>query len=131
MTLQYVVGDKVVSIDQLMETAEPVKREQREEKSFFKGWRVEGFKPGQIAQSQKCRDEEIARFDREREKDPSGTGKRPKPFDLNHYIVNTRRTPLRAKPYELREAAELCKRMAEKDGWEHVVLVEIKKVLTI
>jgi hypothetical protein len=43
--------------------------------------------------------------------------------------MNTRRKPVRAKPYELREAAELCKQMAEKAGWEHVVLSEVKKEL--
>lgn len=74
MSLQFVVGGKVVSQAQLMDSAEPVRRVAREEKSFFKGWRVEGFKPGQIAQAQKDREAEIAEFDRQLEKDPTGGG---------------------------------------------------------
>ncbi len=80
MALQYVVGDKVVTESQLIKGAEPKKREQRPEKSFFKGWRVEGFMPGQIAQAQADREKEIALFDHMLQKDPAGGGQAPQAF---------------------------------------------------
>ncbi len=51
-----------------------------------------------------------------------------KPFDCGNWIANAKKKPIRAKPYEIKESAEVCADLATRSGWLSVALVEIKKV---
>ena len=48
-----------------------------------------------------------------------------KPFDLNHWMMTDRKRAVRAKPYELKDAAQDCADLAAKAGW---LAVEIRKI---
>ena len=88
--------------------------------SFHKGFRVVGLWPG---------DFEKARAKRLREIQAAKRNGKSTPDDLTFetWAALARRKPLRAKPYELQDAAIECKRLTEKAGWVHVEIHEIKR----
>lgn len=49
------------------------------------------------------------------------------PFDANHWLMNARKKAIRSKPYEVKEAAEVCADLARKAGWLAVEVREIKR----
>jgi hypothetical protein len=51
----------------------------------------------------------------------------PSAWDAGHWLMTARAKPVRAKPYELHDAALTCKGLAEKAGWLRVQLVELKR----
>lgn len=51
----------------------------------------------------------------------------PKPWDEATYVRTRKRKRVRSKPYEIPEAAEQCRAMAEKDGWQYTTVVQQKK----
>lgn len=97
----------------------------REEKSFHNGWRVIGIPPGLMEETreQHNKDRATAMSRAEREKGI----KIPKPWDEDFWRNNFKKKPIRSKPYEIPEAAQACKSLAEKAGWTFIEIVEIKK----
>lgn len=98
------------------------KRAASDDKSMHKGWRVTGIPPGamEAAIESHARLVKLA---------AEAGGKPIKPFDRDAWLMKTRRVPIRSKPYELEQAAKDCKALAEKCGWTHIQIVEIKKVV--
>jgi hypothetical protein len=94
---------------------------------FHKGFRVVGLPPGSLLKAEQDHAKEIARVREHNAEHPSNQIRAPKPWDADHWLANARGTPVRAKPYELRDAAEQCKQLAEKAGWLRVWIVELKR----
>lgn len=92
----------------------------KEAKSYHNGWRVQGIPPGALeaAKKQYAADLTLAQ---------AGKAKPPKAWDEEAWLMNAKRKPVRPKPYEVPEAAQLCKQLAERDGWLRVEVVEMKK----
>lgn len=125
---RFVVGDRVMSAAEIEQSAPKATRTPPVEKSFHKGFRVEGHPPGAMAEAQKVAEAECAAFARQREQGRS-TGKAPKAWDEATWRRTQKKRPVRAKPYEVPESAELCKTMATKEGWLDVEVREVKKVI--
>jgi hypothetical protein len=109
---------EVVSPGRLAASA-PKRLKKEPKDSYHNGWRVQGIPPGAL---------EAART--EHHSDASGARLLGKPFkdwDESHWLMNAKRKPVRAKPYEVPQAAQECKAMAEKAGWLRVEVVELKK----
>jgi hypothetical protein len=95
-----------VSIDSTLHARPKV---QREERSFHSGWRVVGIKPGE-------REEAMA------------LAKRNKvAWDEDRWLMSAKRAAVRSKPYEVPQAAQECKALAERAGWLRCEILEIKK----
>jgi hypothetical protein len=99
--------------------------------SFHRGFLVEGRPPGslesardrtlkQCAEWAALSEDEKARRLRSRER-------APKPWDEDHWRQTAKHQKVRARPYEVASAAEECKRIAERHGWQDVRIVELKK----
>lgn len=84
---------------------------------YHKGFRVVGLPPGALEVAQTKHNEKQARN--------KATEKQP--FDLAAWLCSAARKPVRAKPYEIRESADVCASLAEKAGWLGVQVREIKK----
>jgi hypothetical protein len=91
------------------------KKPRAEKGSYHNGWRVVGIPPGSLEEAR--RDHEAT----------NRLAKSPKPWDEGNWLMNCKKKPVRAKPYEIPEAASQCKAMAEKAGWLRVEVVEVKK----
>lgn len=85
---------------------------------FHKGWRVVGIPPGAV---------EAAETERNRLQALMRDWTKRKPFDRGLWIANAKKKPIRPKPYEIKESAEVCAGLAKRSGWLSVELVEIKK----
>lgn len=112
--------------DQIAKMGFKTKRPPPEQKSFHKGFRVEGHPPGALEEAKKECESDLALFQRERELGRA-TGKTPKSWDENYWRNNTKKRPVRAKPYEVPDAAQVCADLAKKAGWLDVVVVELKR----
>ena len=86
---------------------------------FHKGWRVVGIPPGAVEAAEVSHNQQQAEIADEAKR---------KPFDRGNWIANAKKKPIRAKPYEIKESAEVCADLATRSGWLSVGLVEIKKV---
>lgn len=85
-----------------------------------KGYRVVGIPPGAF---EEARDAHARLVDMAQK---SG-GKPIKPFDPESWRQAYRKKAVRAKPYELREAADQCADMARKGGWIAVDVLALRK----
>ncbi len=87
--------------------------------SYHKGFRVVGIPPGRVEEAEVehnvAQNELVAK------------GSPFKPFDREHWIMNASKKSVRAKPYEVRSAAEVCADLAKKAGWLGVEVREMKK----
>lgn len=79
-----------------------------EKGEYHNGWRVQGVPPGALEQ---------ARL--EQRNNPR--------WDEQNWLMNCRRVAVRSKPYEIPQAAQEAKALAEKSGWLRVEVVELKK----
>lgn len=79
------------------------------EVGYHKGWRFKGVKPGAMDEAKLLA--EKVRL----------------PFNEQNWFMNAPRTAVRSKPYEIRDAADICKTLAEKAGWTGVFVEEVKK----
>lgn len=86
---------------------------------YHKGWQVAGIPPGALEEARQ--DHEI------KQRHAASKGGEFKPFDAIHWQMNARKKPVRVKPYEVREAAELCMELAAKSGWLAVEIREMAK----
>ena len=57
-------------------------------------------------------------------------GKPPKEFIDADWLRNARQKPVRAKPYVLADAAEICAELARKAGWLQVTVTPIEKIVS-
>lgn len=88
--------------------------------SYHKGWRVTGVRVVDLEEARR-QAKDLARI-------AKSLGQIPKPFVDEEWIAGARGKPVRAKPYNLCEAAEVCAKLAEKSGaWLRVRIEEIKK----
>lgn len=100
-----------------------------EKTSFHKGFRVEGHPPGALENAKKLAEAETADFQRMRDAGEV-VGKAPMVWNETYWRQNHKKKPVRAKPYEVPEAAKLCAELAVKAGWLDVVVTEIKREST-
>lgn len=107
--------------------AVPVKRAKREaSEKFHKGFSVQGVPPGAVEEAETAHRKEVE--DIQRHNALGGEQFRlPPPWDAERWLNKARRKKVRSKPYEVPQAAEECKAMAEIAGWRRVVVVEIFK----
>lgn len=91
-----------------------------------KGWRVVGFSPEHIAEAKADREKDIEDALRRNKDYPQRPAKVPAPFDLQSWLMTAKPRPVRSKPYEIPQAAELCKELAEKSGWMKVQVIQLK-----
>lgn len=130
--ITYMVGGREVSADTLI-SSNPRKTAPKREgpDEYHKGWSVEGYPPGMIAEAERIARDRLARWsamtDEQRRKAESQGDRAPKPWDLNQWLIATKPKKVRSKPYEIPEAAQECGRLAVKAGWEHVRVTELKK----
>lgn len=92
------------------------------QQEYHKGFRVVGIPPGAFEAALSDRAAAI--------RDAKLYGHKKTPPELTHEAFRNafRGVPVRSKPYEVLEAARLCKELAEKAGWDRVEVVEIKRV---
>lgn len=89
--------------------------------SFHKGWRVQGIPPGALEEAREGHARAVKAAQTQ-----AGV-RMPKEWDEGHWLMNAKRKAVRSKPYEVPEAAQQCKELAEKAGWLRVEVVELKK----
>lgn len=85
---------------------------------YHKGWRVVGIPPGAV---------EAAEAEHNRLQALMQDWTKRKAFDRGNWIANAKKKPVRPKPYEIKEAADVCADLAKRAGWLSVELVEIKR----
>jgi len=125
--LKYIIGGQAVTIEQLSANAPKVKRPPADtSQKFHKGFRVEGHPPGTMEQAEKSQKADLEQF-LHAQRQGQAFGKQPKEWDEKHWRMTHKKRPVRAKPYEVPEAAKLCADMATKAGWLDVVVTEIKR----
>lgn len=106
------------------------KRDQPQQ--YHRGWRVECYPPGQIEAAQAAADQRCADWaampEAEQSKALSEGRRKPAPWvSVERYVATTKRAAVRAKPYEIPEAAETCRQLAIRAGWAFVEVVELKR----
>jgi hypothetical protein len=121
--LRYVnLAGEPVSLDPSLHAR---KREKKEPSSYHKGWRVLGLPKGAIEEARLHH--EAARTDALRRAQDDKSVKVPKAWDLEAWLRTCKKKSVRSKPYELLDAAEQCKTLAEKEGWTHVEVRAISR----
>jgi hypothetical protein len=109
---------EVISLERLAAQA-PKKKPKPEKGSYHNGWRVQGIPPGALEEGRKEHLAEAAL--------KAAAGQPFKEWDEAHWLMNAKRKPVRSKPYEVPQAAEQCKQMAQAAGWLRVEIMELKK----
>lgn len=126
--IKFVMRERALTADEILKEAPKVKRPAPLQESYHKGFRVEGHPPGALEKAKASSDQAWAEFDAAR-RQGKANGKSPKLWNESIWRQATRKRPVRAKPYEVPEAAKICADMATKEGWLDVVVVEIKQVV--
>jgi len=123
--MDYIMNGRVVSEGEVMRkgAGQKMSRPRKPEASFHKGFRVEGHPPGAMEEAEKKCKEECAAYV------TYPIGKPPVAFNEAYWRNNHKKRPVRAKPYELQDAANVCAELARKAGWLDVVVVEVKKTV--
>jgi len=98
------------------------KRPKAADESFHKGWRVTGVPPGSLEAAQLAHQKK-SRLDLQ-------NGKQPKEFIDADWLRNAKQKAVRAKPYALADAAEICAELARKAGWLQVTVTAIEKTVS-
>lgn len=108
MTITYIVNGQSLTRDQFEAQAQkPMKRPPVEREAFFRGFRVMGYPPGFIEEARAAVEP-------------------PKEFDLTVWMRKNKPRRIE-RQFELWDAAKTCKDLAEKAGWEHVEIQEMKR----
>lgn len=108
---------------QPVDTTKRVRLEKRDRGApteYHKGYCVEGIPPG-------AREEAMEALARLRSMAESAGGKLPEPWNESAWIAKAKARRVRTKPYELCQAAEECKALAEKAGWLRVTIRALSK----
>jgi hypothetical protein len=99
--------------------------------AFHRGWLVEGYPPGFVAeaeaQARKACDDWLALTSQQIAEKLKEGMRQPKPWSLPVFMQSTRKKKVRARPFEIPGAAEVCADLARKAGWDHVEIVEQKR----
>lgn len=85
------------------------------------GFVVEGWRPEALAAARKTREADLAAF----AADPAG--KQPLAWDEEQWFLKIKPQKVRARPYEIRSAADQCAEIATKSGWLRVQVTEIRR----
>ncbi len=98
---------------------------------YHKGWRVQGHPPGAMEAAQ-TEAEKLCRewgelTEHEKAQAIREGARAPVAWNESLWRRETRKKPVRSKPYEVSEAARLCADMATKAGWIDVEVAELKK----
>lgn len=99
---------------------QPAKAKSTGPEEFHKGFRVVGIPPGAWDLAKAQSEGDIAYAKRH-------DHKVPEPLTYEYFANSFKAKPVRSKPYELREAADQCRELAIKAGWDRVFVVEIKR----
>lgn len=84
-------------------------RAKKEERSFHNGWRVQGIPPGAMEDAREA-NRRVAAMS-------NAAGGKPLPaFDPERWLMTAKSKPVRARPFEIRSAADECKALAE--SWD-------------
>lgn len=99
---------------------------------FHKGWRVVGVSVPAIEAAKEKREQDIRIATEHNAAIASGSRsgdrmKVPAPWNEAAWIASAPLRPVRAKPYEVPEAAMVCADLARKAGWLRVTVDELKK----
>jgi len=125
--LKFVIGDRAMTVAEIQASAPKIKRPPADtSQKFHKGFRVEGHPPGAMEAAEKSQKAELEAF-LHAQRQGQAFGKQPKEWDERQWRMNQKKRPVRAKPYEVPEAAKVCADMATKAGWLDVVVTEIKR----
>ena len=130
--MTFTVGGRVVTADTLIAAAPRKTSPKREGPAeYHKGWTVEGYPPGMIDEAERLANQNVARWaamtDEQRAKAEKDGDRAPKPWDLNQWLISTKPKKVRSRPYEVPEAAQQCRELAVRSGWQHVRVIEQKK----
>ena len=131
--LTFNVGGQVLTEHQmqaLKSSAKPKpKAKANKPDSYHNGWAVEGYPPGFFDRAQKHALTERAEWDSLAPDDQASmlrNGKKPpKEWSEARFLATTKRKRVR-RPYEVASAAETCLKLAEREGWTHLEVVELK-----
>jgi hypothetical protein len=104
---------------ELIDHGTPKKPKKDDSDGYHNGWRVQGIPPGALEDARKQHQIEA--------RHAAESGREPKEWDQERWLMNAKRKPVRSKPYEVHSAALECKALAEKAGWLRVEIVELKK----
>lgn len=116
MTYVNFLGEEIALIDH--GTNKKVKKAQRD--SYHNGWRVQGIPPEAV--------ESAREGNRRLQEMANKAGGKPIPsFDLERWLMTAKGKPVRSRPFEVPQAAQECKELAERMGWLRVEVVELKK----
>jgi hypothetical protein len=133
--ITYILGGTVVTADTLAVLAKRSRKPKAKRDapdSFHRGYSVEGHPPGFPEECQKAAEAAFADWQGQTEQQKARRLKEgdraPKPWDFNRWLLTTKRKKVRSKPYELLSAAEECKAIADRCGWTHTQIVEVKKL---
>lgn len=109
----------------------PPKAKREAPAEWHKGWAVEGFAPGRIAEAEAIAnaavDEWQALGDAARAEVLKEGRRPPKPWSREDYIRTAKRTRVRTQPFEVVGAADEMAELARRSGWEEVRVVELAK----
>lgn len=99
--------------------------------SYHRGFVVEGFSPQLVRETEEATRRAVAEWallSSEQRQERIKEGQRqPEPWNLERWMSRTKPTRVRSKPYSVPDAAEWCKKLAEREGWIGVRVVELKK----
>jgi hypothetical protein len=98
--------------------AKKTSRRSPDKAQWHKGFRVVGFSPDQLLRGRLEHEQAIAAAR------ANGT-EVPRPWSEETYMQTHRPMPVRSKPYELREAAQIVCDMAVKNGWKRCDIVAL------
>lgn len=130
--LTFNVGGSIVTADTLKASARRTVKPKRDAPaSFHRGFSVEGHPPGYPEECQRiaeaCWNDWQSQTEQQKARRLKDGERAPKPWDFNRWLLATKRKKVRSKPYELLSAAEECMAIAQRTGWTHVRVVEVKK----
>lgn len=130
--LTFIVGEQVMDAATLLKNApKRKKRESNAPEQWHKGFAVEGHPPGALEAARDAAIDAVARWDaldsQERTKQIAAGARKPKEWNEADWRQNSRKTRVRSKPYEIPEAADQCKELAERAGWTDVRVAPIER----
>lgn len=98
---------------------------------FHKGWRVQGHPPGAMeaarAEAEKLCREWNEQTEQEKAEAIRSGDRAPVAWNESQWRRETRKKPVRSKPYEIPDAARQCADLAAKAGWLDIEVAELKK----
>lgn len=132
-SIEYIIGGQVVSADDIARFR--VKPKARSggsaDDSYHKGFRVVGHPPGAMESAHEDRKADryawTAMSEQQRASALKEGRREPRPWDEAAWRMNTKKRPIRSKPYSIPQAAQDCKALAERAGWIDVEIIEMKR----